>query len=69
MLMKRTPIAAVALVSMLLVSCESKREICAQWRAKQFSTRTAVEKLGLKKGTTKYGLNAGHVADYCAFYK
>ena len=51
------------LLIVLLTSCQSKRDICAQYAGGNISIEKAAKKLGVKNA---FG---GWVSNYCEFYK
>jgi len=51
------------LLIVLLTSCQSKRDICAQYVGGNISVEEAAKKLGVKM------VFAGRVRNYCEFYK
>ena len=51
------------LLIVLLTSCQSKRDICAQYSGGNISIEEAAKKLGVEKA---FG---GWVSSYCEFYK
>lgn len=68
--MKRLPaIAAIATASMLLVGCQSKRDICARYEGGFIDQVKVWELLGedFTKSTHRNEYQA--VSDYCDFYK
>jgi len=63
--MKR--IVLIAAAGLLLAGCQSKREICAKWAAKQINTTDAMKALGLK-GPERSG-SGNTVGNYCRYYR
>ena len=63
--MKRLLLAPLLIV--LLASCQTKRDICAEAAGKNITYLEAAKKLGLKNVTSQneYGV----INNYCSFYK
>ena len=61
------PFVLIAAAALLLAGCQSKRDTCAWWGARQMSDQEAVKALGLKP--------AGRIDDeinvrvFCRYYK
>ena len=54
----------IAAAALLLVGCQSKKEICAKWSADQITEAEAIKKLSLKADTK------GHeIYNYCQYYQ
>jgi len=57
--MRRLLPLLIGVVVTLVAGCESKKETCAKWAARQITVLEAEKRLGIKNG----------IVGYCAYYK